>query len=108
MNSAVPDAPQPSYEELLAENAALRERVVELEAALAESRETNAALATRLKALEDRLTKDSRTSSKPPSSDVFGKKTKSLRGKSGKTSGGQKGHKGKTLKMVSDPDEVLL
>lgn len=108
MRSMEPDTRQPSYQELLAENVALRQRVVELETALAEAKEQNAALAVRLKALEDRLSKDSKTSSKPPSSDGFKKKTKSLRGKSGKTSGGQPGHKGESLKMVSDPDERVL
>ena len=103
-----PDTRSLSYQELLAENVALRQRVVELETALAEVKEQNTALVARLKALEDRLSKDSRTSSKPPSSDGFGKKTKSLRGKSGKTSGGQPGHKGESLKMVSDPDELVL
>lgn len=85
---------QPSYEELLAENVMLRQRIIELEA--------------RLKALEDRLAQGSHNSSKPPSSDNFGKRTKSQRMKSGKASGGQKGHKGETLKMVSEPDEVVL
>lgn len=85
---------EPSYEELVAENALLRQRITELEA--------------RLKALEDRLAQDSQNSSNPPSSDSFGRRTKSQRTKSGKAPGGQKGHKGKTLKMVSDPDEVVL
>lgn len=85
---------QSSYEELLAENVVLRQRIVELGA--------------RLKALEDRLAQGSHNSSKPPSSDDFGKQTKSQRMKSEKPTGGQKGHKGETLKMVSEPDEVVL
>ena len=39
------------------------------------------ALETRIKALEDQQKKDSRNSSKPPSGDGFGKRTKSLRKK---------------------------
>lgn len=94
MNQSEPLAQRPSYDELVAENVVLRQRVAELEA--------------RLKALEDRLAQDSHNSSKPPSGDLFGRRTKSQRSKSERLPGGQKGHKGKTLKMVSDPDEVVL
>jgi transposase len=60
-----------------------------------------AKLSARLKELEGQIATNSRNSSKPPSSDGYGKpKPKSRRGKSGKSSGGQKGHKGNTLKQV--------
>ena len=51
--------------------------------------------------------KNSKNSSKPPSSD-FPKqqKTQSLRESSGKKPGGQSGHEGTTLKMVSTPDII--
>lgn len=41
-------------------------------------------------------------------SDGFKKKTKSLRTKSGKTPGGQKGHEGKTLEISDNPDEIIV
>ena len=55
-------------------------------------------LTGRVLTFEGMLHKDSHNSSKPPSSDGFGKKTKSLREASGKKPGGQLGHKGTTLK----------
>ena len=63
-------------------------------------------LEERVKELEDRLNKNSSNSSKPPSSDEF-VKPKSQRKKSGKNPGGQKGRKGKTLKMSDNPDQVV-
>lgn len=60
----------------------------------------------RIKELEERLNKNSRNSNKPPSSDEF-IKPKSQRKKSGKKSGGQKGHKGHTLKMTDTPDDIV-
>lgn len=67
-----------------------------------------AALEARVKALEDRLSKDSRTSGKPPSSDGLGRKPKSLRETSGKPTGGQPGHPGKTLEPSDTPDHRIV
>src|SRR5258707_7283774 len=62
----------------------------------------------RIKELEERLAKDSHTSSKPPSSDGLARQPRSSRRPSGKRPGGQAGHPGHSLSMVEQPDEVLL
>ena len=66
-----------------------------------------AELVERVKSLEDQINKNSRNSSKPPSTDTF-RKPKGLRKQSGKSVGGQEGHKGHTLKMVDFPDQVVV
>ena len=63
----------------------------------------------RIKELEDQLSKNSSNSSKPPSTDQKEKPSpKSLRNKSGKKPGGQKGHKGRTLLVSKTPDEIVV
>ena len=55
-------------------------------------------LQARIEALEAKAAKNSRNSHKPPSTDGYDKpKPKSRRKKSGRPSGGQRGHKGHTL-----------
>lgn len=80
----------------------LRQQVEELE-------ETVAKQAAVIQSLRDQLAKNSRNSSKPPGSDGLKKpRTRSLRQKTGRRSGGQKGHKGYTLRMVEQPDHVQV
>ena len=58
--------------------------------------------------LTEKVGMNSRNSSKPPSSDGLNKPApRSLRKKSGKKAGGQKGHSGKHLKTTVKPDEVI-
>ena len=70
----------------------------------------NKALRERIAELERRLGLNSENSSKPPSSDGLNKRphrTKSLRSKGKRTTGGQKGHQGQTLEQVLQPDKVI-
>lgn len=62
-----------------------------------------------IQALEDRVSKNSKNSSKPPSSDHYIKPSpKSRREKTDKSIGGQKGHVGSTLKQIANPDLIKL
>ena len=65
-------------------------------------------LEKRIKQLEEQLSKNSRNSNKPPSSDGLKKQTKSLRKKSGRSVGGQKGRRGSTLRQVKKPDDIVI
>src|SRR5436305_13421413 len=83
----------PEIQELLASK---DRRIAELEALVAE--------------LLRRLGLNSTNSSKPPSSDGLKKKPRapfSLRGESGKSSGGQEGRASDNLRHVADPDAVV-
>jgi transposase len=66
------------------------------------------ALEVRIEVLENQKSKDSKNSSKPPSGDGFTKRTKSLRTKSGRKSGGQKDHPGSTLEWSEEVNEVFV
>jgi transposase len=91
----VPVGPRPSYEELAALVVVQAEQIAQLRAEVVE--------------LRRQLGQNSRNSSKPPSSDSSFVKPepRSLRGKSSRKPGGQKGHPGSMLAQVSDPDETL-
>ncbi len=59
-------------------------------------------------ALKARLGKDSSNSHRPPSSDGMRRRTVSNREASGRTKGGQVGHKGSTLMQTAEADLVMV
>lgn len=62
-----------------------------------------------IKDLQRQLNMDSHNSSKPQSSDGYKKanKNRSLREKTGRKTGGQKGHKGVNMKLHHEPKELM-
>jgi len=94
---------------LLAQSAAQNGRIAALEAENAALKKALAASNARVTELERRLGLNSSNSGKPPSSDGLTKppRTKSLREPSGKKPGGQKGHRGETLRQVENPDVIV-
>src|ERR1700736_412922 len=108
----IPDEinPQALPEPLLASlPESVRAYIYFLEAQLAKQASIIEQLMAQVRELEGRLAKNSSNSSKPPGSDgpQKGIKTKSERGKSGKKSGGQPGHSGRTLEQVDTPNHVV-
>jgi transposase len=81
--------------------------VEHLLALIAQQQHTIDRLDARVRELETRLGQNSRNSSKPPSSDGLGKKTKNRRPKSDNKPGAQPGHPGHTLSLVDDPHETI-
>lgn len=80
-----------------------------VEAVILLFQKTISELSERLGQVEDQLSKNSRNSGKPPSTDGYEKPApKSRRKRSGKKSGGQPGHVGHTLKMVEKPDVTVV
>jgi len=87
----------------------IRDLISALQREIEVLRMENAALRQEVADLRRQLDKNSSNSSKPPSSDGMKKPPRiagSTRGRSGKTSGGQAGHAGDTLKPVAKPDVV--
>lgn len=102
-----------SRDEILAVYAAGPDAVVALVESLLErlnqQQQQIEALTARVQQLEAQLSKNSRNSSKPPSSDGLGRirRTKSLRQASDKKPGAQPGHVGHTLPWCPEPDTVV-
>jgi transposase len=93
--------PEERLSQLEQENRHLKEQ-------LAQRDDLIESLTQRIAALEERMRKNSRNSSLPPSSDRFVRQPKSLRKKSGKKAGGQPGHPGRSLLWSENPDEVMI
>lgn len=88
-------------QQLLEQNASLLKQNEILTATIAELNQT-------IHELREQLNKNSQNSSKPPSSDGFKKPApKSLRKASGKKVGGQSGHQGTHLAVITAPDEIV-
>jgi transposase len=97
-------AGRPSYSEL---EALVGGQAVLIETLRARIEEQDRVIAE----LRTRLGQSSRNSSKPPSSDGYGKppaKNRSLRRRSGRKPGAQQGHPGRHLERREDPDVTLV
>jgi len=102
-----------TYEEHQAEIDALQAahaaEVAELKQQIEALKIAVSTLTSKINELEAKKKKNSRNSDRPPSSDGPKKPnaTSSLREKSGRKSGGQKGHKGTTLSLTDAPDYIV-
>jgi transposase len=99
----------PSIVELLERLGRLEKALAQRDAALAQRDARIEELTRRVAELEAAQRKNSRTSSKPPSSDGPGKPPpRSRREPTDRSPGKQPGEPGFTLRQVTDPDEVII
>jgi hypothetical protein len=94
------------WEKLAALVPELKATIKDLMKQIAAANKENEKIREQLAALRDHVKKDSETSDKPQSTNIF-KKPMSTKTKSGKKQGGQKGHKGHTLHPFPDPTEIV-
>jgi len=101
-----------SQQEILNEIKLLRRENQELKLLVEKQQKQISQLFSKNAKLKEQIAKNSRNSSKPPSSDGFKKEPKpnprSQRTKSNRKAGGQQGHKGHKLTKVDNPDLVVL
>jgi len=95
----------PRFVSLLAENAALRAEIVGLREVLEVLKASAERTEKLLVSLQERLGKDSRTSSKPPSSDGPSAPPRPPSAPTGRKRGGQPGRKGSARMMLSEGSE---
>ena len=111
-----------TQEQLLKENAELKQAIQSMAASMEQQSQNNQQLNQTIQQLtetiqqlnqtiaelKEKLGKNSNNSSKPPSSDGFNKPSpKSLRKPSGKKQGAQNGHAGKGFSLIQAPDETI-
>ncbi len=96
-------------EELRRENEQLKQENRELRELLKQITERLTVAEEKIKQLTEQLNQNSRNSHWPSSRDKSRqkKRTKSLRQKSSRKQGGQKGHQGHTLEFNPEPDEII-
>jgi len=87
------------FEILIKRDEAQGKTITDLQATIKGLQET-------IKELQRQLNMNSGNSSKPPSTDGFKRKPRSLRTKTGRKPGGQNGHNGSNMKLPHEPDEV--
>lgn len=83
--------------------------ISDMEQTISGLKQTISDLRETIKDLQRQLNMDSHNSSKPPSSDGYKKanKNRSLREKTGRKTGGQKGHKGVNMKLHHEPKALM-
>lgn len=84
-------------------------KISELQAQFEQLSEQLSPLSERISELEEKLSKNSQNSSKPPSSEGFGKSVKPKKKKKGRARGGQPGHEGhgRDLYPIERVDELI-
>jgi transposase len=103
-----PDMQQRTIDELSEQIGRLQARNKRLQAEVGELQGHNLRLQRRNAELEALIAKDSRNSSRPPSSDPpWAKRTRSLRRPSGRRPGGQVGHVGETRRLSERPRRTV-
>lgn len=95
-----------TIQELIEKVDLLTKRVAQVETENIKLKKENIELKAKIAELKSRLNINSSNSSKPPSSDGYKKKPAFPKKKTGKQ-GGQKGHNGRTLQQVDNPDKIV-